>query len=118
MLASVVEGDVQTGEARERLARLDALFRRRSGEGWRAHLARALGCAPGTLENLRRARLKGVRAALAERLSALLVRELAREIENLEHELAMARAGARRVDADAQRAAVSALAEARRLIGT
>jgi len=68
-------------------------------QGARKIVARHLGIAPGTLENLRRGRIKGVRAELLERLRACVVGELETEIDRLNHELEMARAGGHRASA-------------------
>lgn len=56
--------------------------------GGRKALARDLGCAPGTLENLQRDRLKEVKKNwLQRKLEAFLVREIEGEIRRLTHEL-------------------------------
>lgn len=57
----------------------------------RTTVARRLGVAPGTIENLRRGRTNGVRAWLAEKIAQAVVREILTEIRGLEHELALAR---------------------------
>lgn len=54
--------------------------------------------APGTLENLYRGRLKGLRLALHEKLRNEFIRAAEREIGQLENELAFARAGLGDVD--------------------
>ena len=64
----------------------------------RAAVARRVGGAVGTLENLRRGRIKGVRAWIAEALRDALVKELKSEIAAHEHELAILLAGARHPD--------------------
>ncbi len=56
-------------------------------------IARRLKIAPGTLENLRRGRSKGVRAWIYEALRAELVRELEQEQRRLSHELEILRQG-------------------------
>lgn len=53
----------------------------------RKALARRLGCAPGTLESLRKGRLKRIECWLHERLEALLIREIEQEIGRLTREL-------------------------------
>jgi hypothetical protein len=56
--------------------------------GGRNVLARKLGCAPGTLENLQRDRLKAVkRSWLEAKLEAFLARRIEAEIRRLSHEL-------------------------------
>jgi hypothetical protein len=49
--------------------------------------------APGTLENLHRGRIKGLRHALVEKLRSEFIRAAEREVRQLENELAIARAG-------------------------
>ena len=49
-------------------------------------MARRLGTAPGTLENLSRSRLKGVREWLYSKLLSAVVAEVEREIAALNHE--------------------------------
>lgn len=56
----------------------------------RRAVARRLNIAPGTLENLRRGRIKGVRAWLVERVQSAFVRELELEIARLTHERELA----------------------------
>ena len=53
----------------------------------RTSLSRRLGCAPGTLETLRKGRLKRIEGWLQEKLQALLVREIEAELKRLTHEL-------------------------------
>ena len=53
----------------------------------RKRVADRLGIAPGTLENLSRDRLKGVRQWLFEALKAGVIAEIRREIAAHEHEL-------------------------------
>ena len=61
-------------------------------------VARRTGVAIGTLENLRRGRVKGVREWIAERLRAALIAELEAEVARAEHELTILRASHRRMD--------------------
>jgi hypothetical protein len=53
----------------------------------RASVARETRLAPGTLENIKRQRTKGVRGWIADTIRGALVRELEREIARLNHEL-------------------------------
>ena len=53
----------------------------------RQYLARRLGIAPGTLENLRRGRIKDPRKSLYDKLQAAVIRELEAEMRAHEHEL-------------------------------
>lgn len=57
----------------------------------RAVVARKLGCAPGTLENLRRLRTKIIPHWLMTRIRAAVVAELQSQIRMLEHEISIAR---------------------------
>ena len=80
--------------ARDWTAALEDRERSRSGASLpiaRRAVARRLGVAPGSLENLRRGRTKGVRAWLFERLRAAFIREAQQEINRLQHELDIAR---------------------------
>lgn len=56
----------------------------------RRSVARALGVAPGTIERLRNGRVKGIRQWLFDRIRALVIREIEREIQRLTHELEIA----------------------------
>ena len=90
------ERDKMTADvlARQWVTRLEAREARATGAtlpAARAAVARRLGVAPGTLENLRRGRTSGVRAWLAEKIAQAVVREIINEIQGLEHELAVAR---------------------------
>ena len=70
--------------------RLEAREREKSGVRLkiaRQAVARRLGIAPGTLENLARGRSKGVRDWVRDRIHAALIRETETEIRRLEHEL-------------------------------
>jgi ABC-type phosphate transport system auxiliary subunit len=66
----------------------------------RAIVARRLNLLPGTLENLRRNRIKDVRQRVADRLRAAYLRELEREHAGLEHELACLKATGARLNSD------------------
>lgn len=57
----------------------------------RRTVARRVGLAPGTLENIKLGRTKGVRAFVFEKIRAAFLREAENEVRRLEHELAMAR---------------------------
>ncbi len=81
----------------------------------RKRVAHRLGVAPGTLENIRRGRTKGVRAWIAERILNALMRELETEMRRLSHELSRLK----KCDLDAREDEVSqveALLEATREI--
>lgn len=53
----------------------------------RPSVAREVGVSPGTLENLRAGRLKGIAAHIYERLQAATLRRLQSEMRRIEHEL-------------------------------
>lgn len=61
-------------------------------------VARRMQVPPGTLENLKNRRLKGIRVLVFERIRAAFVREVELDIASLQHELEMARLC--RIDAD------------------
>lgn len=58
----------------------------------RERLARAIGCAKGTIENIMNGRLKRVDAWLRESIRRALIAEIEREIKALTHELDILRA--------------------------
>lgn len=77
-------------QAREWSTRLEEQVAFRSGvtvPEARKIVAREIGAAPGTLENLRNRRLKGVAVHLYERLRARILRELEKEVRALSHEI-------------------------------
>lgn len=89
--------------AREWATALETTERKRSGASIpnaRRSVARRIGVAPGSLENLSRGRTKGVRAFLYERIRAAFIRECEQELKRLAHELEMARQAGLRVDGD------------------
>lgn len=105
--------------ARHWLAFLETSEAKRLGvsrDAARPHLARRLREAPGTLENLDRGRLKGLRAALVEKLRLEFIRSLEREIGKLENELANARAGCGDLDAVEAREVATHLAALRAIV--
>lgn len=80
----------------------------------RQNVARALGAAPGTIENLERNRLKRISGWLRDALRARVIRELESEIARLQHELAVHRqtgVDPRSDEATAVRADLSAVLE-------
>lgn len=69
--------------------RLEAIELARTGaprKTIRPVVARRVGVAPGTLENLRRGRIKDPRQSLVTKLRAALIRELEAEMRAHEHE--------------------------------
>lgn len=92
--------------------------RRGDREEARRVLARHVGCAPGTLETLRKGRLKRIEGWFHDKLEALLVREIEAEIRRLTRELeAYRRAGGDPARAPQVARLVAAIAQAQRLIG-
>jgi len=90
------ETDKMTADvlARQWVTRLEHREARTAGTtlaNARTAVARRLGVAPGTIENLRRGRTNGVRAWLAEKIAQAVIREILTEIRGLEHELLVAR---------------------------
>ena len=84
----------------------------------RAALARRAGCAPGTLENLRKGRLKRIERWLHDKLEGLLVREIEAEIRRLTLELeAHRRTGGDASGSPQMAKLASTIADAQRLIG-
>lgn len=71
---------VRRAEDREK-ARLQA-----SMQPARRSLARRWGVAPGTLENVRRGRLKRLSAVVRDRIAAAVISDLDADIRRLEHE--------------------------------
>lgn len=64
----------------------------RSSNAARQRVASKVGVAPGTLENLRRGRLKDITAHLYAKLHASVIAELEAELRHVEQELEIARA--------------------------
>ena len=78
-------------------------------------IAREVGIAPGTLENLRRGRLVHV-DWIANKITDASIRRTERQIARLESELAVARISSRRPDEDRVLAAAASVAQARRIL--
>ena len=82
----------------------------------RVTIARRLGVAPGTLENLRRNRTKGPRVGIVEKLRAAMIALLQSEMRRLDAQLEMVRrCGGEHREHDI-RAAAAALADARKVL--
>ena len=81
----------------------------------RAAVAREAKIAPGTIENLRRGRSKGLRGFVRDRIIAFVVADLQRQIARAEHDLDCALRMAQRPDEAAIFEAKAAVATARRL---
>ena len=91
---SMTELSLSDTEAARWAATLEERERAKTGHSLavaRNAVARRIKVAPGTLENLRRGRTKGIRAWIFEALRAELVRELEQEQRRLAHELEILR---------------------------
>ncbi|MCI0599378.1 MAG: hypothetical protein L0Y60_07620 [Beijerinckiaceae bacterium] len=82
----------------------------------RKNLARKLGVAPGTLENIRRGRIKNIRLLTASRLRSFMIRHLQSEIQKHSHDLEMVLRSSEDARADEILEAQAALARARILL--
>lgn len=82
----------------------------------RAIVARRLNVLPGTLENLRKGRVKDVRQRIADRLQAAYIRELERDFAALTHELACLRQTGSRLDSSEITEVETDLAKVRALL--
>lgn len=107
---------VTVEEMYERLEERTAVRRRLKLPEARTWLARMIGVSPGTLESLRRNRLKDT-DQLEKKINGAWVKHLEAEIAALTHELEMARQRGLRPDADEILAAETCLAQARKLLG-
>ena len=86
-MAAVTEDDLARGWA----AKLEEREQSRTGLSRslaRKRVASRIGVSPGTLENLQRDRIKGVRGWVLSKLRAAALADLQREIEAHQHELA------------------------------
>ena len=82
----------------------------------RGFLARRLKVAPGTLENMRRGRVKEPRASLVEKIKGALIRELESEIQALSHEVEILRRSGCRPDEKQILEAETLLAKAKEIL--
>jgi hypothetical protein len=92
---------------------------RRSGNeraAARNTIASKIGISAGTIENLRRRRIKDLRGSIRDRIVDFMVGDLEKEMARLQHNLEVARLCADRPDADAVIEAQTLLARAKRLI--
>jgi hypothetical protein len=80
-------------------------------------VARRTLIAAGTLENLRKGRLKAIAAHVYESLRAAMVRELASEVRSLEQEIDALVASGADARASEIRAILASLQEARKALG-
>lgn len=82
----------------------------------RKKLAREIGIAPGTLENIRRDRSKALSGRVMEAIRTFMVRRIEAEMGRLRHELELASAGNSNLSDAAIDQARSALEAAREII--
>lgn len=116
-----VHGDFPQSDEAARMwaAFVDGAEQRRSGVALavaRKNVARRLRVAAGTLDELSRNRLKGVRVWVFDRLRAAFIREAQSEIKRLEHEIEMARVAGGRIGVEQTAAVVAHLEALRRLL--
>lgn len=83
----------------------------------RVIVARDVGAAPGTLENLRNRRLKGIAAHLYDRLRARVLRELEAEMRALSHEIQILKIIGTDPRSSEMEAAEASLADVREALG-
>jgi len=89
--------------ARDWTRRLERAEASRTGlpiEDARKRVARRLGVLPGTLENIGKGRIKGIRNWVAQKIRQAVIREIEAEIARLQHELEMARRCGTRLDSE------------------
>ena len=96
--------------------RLDLVLRGRRILTTAGVVAREVGVAPGTLENLRKGRSKGLRGWIERKIDAALGRALEREAARINHELAMAKARGLAADRRALASMVAARADLNALL--
>lgn len=80
-------------------------------------VAREVGVAPGTLENVRKGRTKGLRGWIERKIDDALVRALKREAARIDHELVVAQARRDAADRRPLAALVAARADVTALLG-
>ena len=83
----------------------------------RPSVAREVGVSPGTLENLRAGRLKGIAAHIYERLQAATLRRLQAEMRRIEHEIHVLKAQGLDGSSDEMAAALADRSALRRALG-
>lgn len=126
-MASIGDGDFDVNAVADvstanrltrRLEDLEAMRQSQPVRVARSSVARRLGVAPGTLENIRRLRTKIVPNWLMARIRAAFVAELHSEIARLEHEIHIARQIGTDTRDDVLVAAETQLATAKKLLGS
>lgn len=107
-------------DARQFARRLEDREAARSGATLhfvRPVVARRIGVSPGTLENLRRGRLKDVRKSIFDSLKAGVIREIEAEMRRCEHELQILRQTGADPRSDEIAEVEAGLAKAREALG-
>ena len=108
--------DDQTIRWAEMLEQRERVATGQTREVARERLAKRIGVLPGTLDNILRRRVKGVKTWITERIRAAVIHELEREIARLQAELHLARQCGCRPDTDEVISALAAIDAARALI--
>jgi hypothetical protein len=123
-MLSVVRDEMVAASARDGLARdymrhLQRRYARRSGSALNARhgLARDLGVAPGRVERFFAGRVKGVRVVDYERIRALFVHEVGKEIAELAHSAQLARQCGEGFDGESLLEIETHLAAIKKLLG-
>jgi hypothetical protein len=98
--------------------RLERIERERGADrdAARRTVARRIGIAPGTVENIARGRKKSVAGWIEAKIKDAAINALEQEMRRLECELAMVRGGGGGVSGDALASAAAALDRARELV--
>lgn len=83
----------------------------------RQAVAREVGVSPGTMENLRNGRLKGIAVHIYDRLQAAMVRRLETQLRRIEHEIHLLKAQGAHPGSGAMAAALADRVAVRRALG-
>lgn len=119
-LSQTMNALANVDDARRYAQRLETIEANRSGAPLtvvRPTVARRLGVAPGTLENIRRGRVKDVRKHVWDRLTSGLINELQAEMRRYEHELSILRQTGSHPCSDEIAEVEAGLAKAREALG-
>lgn len=113
-----MSADALVKRSSDRLAALERWEERRLGDLARARekVAEALKVAPGTLERIRRRRVKDVRGSVWVAIRDRFAEALTEEIARLQDDLALARADGLGLDSGPSRAAEAALVAAEKAL--
>jgi len=113
------EKDKSSMNATVFLARLEKREAAQSGANLpdvRKAIARKIGEAPGTIENIRRGRIKRMVEGTTDKIKAALIRSIEAEIAHLSHEVEMLRRTGAPLDGDEILEAETLLSRARALL--